>query len=119
MERRKDVRSPIHLDVEFHVLGREGSRMPGHVRDVSESGLRLTTHAALERGMFLRIVIDDSVLFGEVRYCCPWMGGFVSGLLVEQMLLGTSQLSKMIAATLPHVTHLPDNEAHLGTDKQR
>lgn len=113
MERRKNFRLPIHLDAEFHVLGREASRVPGRVQDVSESGLRLTTLTALVPGMFLRIVLEDSVVFGEVRYCCPWVGGYVSGLLVEQMLLGTSELSKLIAASLPQMGHLPGNDAIL------
>ncbi len=113
MERRKHHRLPIHLDAEFHVLGREASRVPGRVLDVSESGLRLTTQTTLIPGMFLRIVLEDSVVFGEVRYCCPWVGGYVSGLLVEQVLLGTSELSKLIAAALPHMGHLPGNDAIL------
>ena len=106
MERRKDVRLPIHRDVDFHVLGREATRVPGRLRDVSENGLRLSTQLPLKAGMFLRIVLDDSVFFGEVRYCCPFMDGFVSGLLVEQMLLGTTELSKLIAAALPELASL-------------
>ena len=119
MERRKHHRLPIHLDAEFHVLGREASRVPGRVQDVSESGLRLTTHTALPLGTFLRIVLEDSVVFGEVRYCCPWLGGYMAGLRVEQVLLGTSELSKLIAAALPQMAHLPGNDAVLVKEAAR
>ena len=81
--------------------------MEAHIRDVSHGGLRLSTEIALNLGAFLRIKVHDSVLFGEVKYSCPWMGGYVAGLLVEQVLLGTSELARLVSATWHDVPRSP------------
>ena len=103
MERRYDTRIPIDLPVKYAILGSDYDRLAGHVRDVSEGGLRMTTDIVLNVGAFLRIQLEDCVLFGEVKYCCPWMGGYVSGCYVERVLLGDSEISRLISVTLQEV----------------
>lgn len=70
---------------------------------MSEGGSRLTTAIPLIAGTFVQLEFDDAILYGEVRYCCPWLSGYVSGLLIERVLLGESELSRLIGATLPDV----------------
>jgi hypothetical protein len=65
--------------------------------------MRLIIGEHLTPGTLLRITLHDSTLFGEVRYCCPWLQGFVAGLLVERVLLGTSEPSRIVAALVEHI----------------
>jgi hypothetical protein len=101
MERRDDVRFPARIQVEFLVLGGDSHPRPATIRDISEGGVRLVTDVHLQTGTFLRIDVDDSILYGEVRYCCRWMGAHVCGLYVERALFGKSDLSQLIRNTLP------------------
>lgn len=96
MDRRADKRFPVKFPVEFVVLGRESERHQGYVRDISQGGLRLTCTAVLRPGNFLRVEIEDTVLFGEVKYSHPWVGGSIAGIYVERVLLGTSELSRQV-----------------------
>lgn len=101
MERRDEVRFPVRAPIEFTILGREESpQISAMVDNVSEGGIRLATSIALTPGLFLRLRLDDSTLFGEVRYCCPWVGGYLAGLYVERVLVGNSDLSRLMALTL-------------------
>ncbi len=106
MERREDVRFPAQIGVQFTILGGTPEHWLGWVRDISDGGLRLGTQEPLEPGSFIRIELDDTILFGEVRYSCPWMGGSVAGIRVEQVLAGDSDLSKLVAYHL-HTTADP------------
>ena len=100
MDRRVDIRVPTSVPVQFSLIGPKRVSSIGHIRDVSEGGLKLSSPVDLTPGNFVRIEVEDSILFGEVKYCCPWAGGFVAGLLIEQMLLGRSEMSHQVAAAL-------------------
>jgi hypothetical protein len=101
MEQRDDVRFPARIPVEFSVLGAESHPRAGTIRDISEGGVRLVTDTPLTVGTFLRVDVEDSLLFGEVKYCCRWMGVHVCGLYIERALFGKSDLSQLVRATLP------------------
>lgn len=62
--------------------------------------MKLETTAPLASGTFVRLYLDDSVLFGEVRYSCPWKAGHLIGLYVERVLMGSSDLARLLALTL-------------------
>lgn len=102
MERRKDLRFPVQFPVEFTILGGDEAmgRRAGLVRDISEGGVRIGTAGHVAPGSFVRMDLEDSVLFGEVKYCCPFVGGYLTGLYVEKVLLGASDLSRLLAAVL-------------------
>lgn len=106
MDRREVKRFPVQYPVEFVVLGGDNVRYEGELRDVSTEGLRLATQLALETGSFLRIEIEDSVFFGEVKYSQPWMDGCIAGLYIERVLMGKSDLSRLVALASEHAPQL-------------
>ncbi len=70
------------------------------IQDVSEGGIRFVAAEALEAGSFLVIHIEESTLFGQVRYCHPEDSSYIIGVLVEKMLMGGSSLSMLIEGLL-------------------
>lgn len=106
MDRREVKRFPVEYPVEFAIVGGDNLRYEGELRDVSEDGLRLTTNAVLVEGSFLRIEIKDSVFFGEVKYSHPWMDGSIAGLYIERVLMGKSDLSRLVALATLHAPEL-------------
>jgi hypothetical protein len=103
MERRDEPRFPVQIAVQYSVVGTSAPKQPGNLRDISEGGSRINTAAPLTPGAFVKLEFDDAVFFGEIRYCCPWLSGYVSGLLIERVLLGSSDFSQHIAAKLPDI----------------
>jgi hypothetical protein len=99
VERRHERRIQTQLPVVFSVLssGTIGIPREGTILDVSPSGMRIAMDQPLMPGTFLQITLHDSTLLGEVRYCCPFLHGFFVGLLVERVLLGNSDLSRVVA----------------------
>lgn len=110
MERRLEPRFPAQISVQYCAVGQTTAKQTGQLRDVSEGGGRLSTPVPLAVGTFVQLELDDAVLYGEVRYCCPWLGGYVSGVLIERVLLGQSELSRLVGIALsavPRAVHSP------------
>lgn len=72
------------------------TRLSVYVEDVSEGGVRLAMAEAVECGTLVRLDIADSTLFCEVRYCQRGSVAYTTGLLVERVLVGGSDLGKLI-----------------------
>ena len=106
MDQRHYPRLPVQLEVCYTILGNDSKIHTGYARDVSENGLRLVTETPLQPGAFLRIQIQDATLFGEIRHCTPSMDLHVSGVYIEEILVGPSELSRLISATLNQVPKL-------------
>ena len=100
LERRKDPRFPVELSGTLIRFDNEGTRLPVYVEDVSEGGVRLALSEALESGAFVRLEVADSTLFCEVRYCRRGAVAYTAGLLVERVLLGASDLGRLIEKLL-------------------
>lgn len=103
MEQRHNPRFPVHVEVRYSIIGDDSKTLTGYACDVSENGLRLVTEIALTPGAFLKIQMEDSTLFAEVKYCNVWMDLHIAGVYVEEVLLGTSELAKLICATMNQV----------------
>jgi hypothetical protein len=112
MEQRQNSRFPVHVEVRYTILGLEPKQLNGYACDVSERGLRLVTDVELKPGAFLRIEMEDAAMFAEVKYTTPWMDMHVSGVYVEEVLLGTSELSKLILATMSQVPKMTAAAVH-------
>jgi hypothetical protein len=106
MDRRDVKRFAVQYPVKFFILGGENVRYEGELRDVSVEGLRLASSVVLETGSFLRIEIEDSVFFGEVKYSHPWMNVSIAGLYIERVLMGKSDLSRLVALASQHAPQL-------------
>ncbi len=105
MERRETPRLFAELSGCVTRLGRpkNGAReqpISIVIQDVSEGGIRFVAPEALECGAFLVINIEESTLFGQVRYCLADNSNYIIGVLVEKMLMGGSSLSILIEGLL-------------------
>ena len=80
----------------------------GQVVDISESGMRVYLPLQFMPGSVVRLSIDDSVLYGSVANSTPERSCFRTGIEVVQVLIGESDLSRMLKATLEEV--MPDVE---------
>jgi len=101
MELRSDPRLPATL-IPVQITGLDPSRLeaPARILDVSQRGLRLGVSESIAAGSLLRIDLEDSVIFAEVRYCEDRKTWFALGVYVEQILIGTSPLSRLVAKLL-------------------
>lgn len=79
----------------------------GRVLDVSHRGLRLGVPGPIPIGSFLRLEFEGSVILGEVRYCEQQNSWHSIGLFVEEILIGESDLGRLIADLLeqPDTAH--------------
>jgi hypothetical protein len=105
MERRDDPRLPTELSGFVIRLGGSTDRareeqLPIWIEDISEGGIRFTVNAFLEVGSFLVIKVEESTLFGQVRYCQGENSNYTVGALVERMLMGSSNLAMLIEKLL-------------------
>jgi PilZ domain len=68
-ERRRETRYETCDPVQVYLLDLAGLQLPGVVRDISKSGLRLEIGLPVVAGARLKIRLRSHVIFGEVRYC--------------------------------------------------
>ena len=101
MDRRAEKRLPTTL-IPVQVIGLGELRLQacGRILDVSHRGLRVGLPDAAPIGSFLRLEFDGSVIFGEVRYCEQQSSWHSIGLFVEKILIGESELGRLVAELL-------------------
>ena len=80
----------------------------GQVVDISESGIGVYLPLQFMPGSAVRLNINDSVLYGFVTYSTPERSYFRTGIEVVQVIIGGSDLSHVLKATLEEV--MPDVE---------
>ena len=88
------------IPVQVTGLGTLHLQTPGRTLDVSRNGLRIAVPEAIPVGSLLRVELEDSIVFGEVRYCEDRQSWFAIGMFVEEVLLGESQLSRLVVRRL-------------------
>jgi len=105
MDLRSDSRLHATL-IPVQVAGLDSLRLeaPARILDVSQKGLRLGMSESIPVGSLLRVELEDSVIFGEVRYCEDRKTWFAVGLYVEEILIGASPLSRLVATLLDETT---------------
>jgi len=96
-ERRIEARYPTSDEAELEVLPATGPPVPGTILDVSRSGLRLAIPVTLERGAFVKVKLQHTVVFGEVRYCRPVAGGSQVGILIQDLVRAEDRKTAHIA----------------------
>ena len=99
MERREKPRFPANLSVRVTDLDAPES-FEGGVADISESGLCALLPRHLMAGSTVKLELEDAVLYGHVTYAFGIEGTFRTGIAVESVLLGNSDLSKILKALL-------------------
>ena len=77
---------------------------------MSQSGLEVYLPLQFAPGTAVRMIINDSVLFGFVAHSTPERSFFRTGIEVVQVLIGESDLSNLLRAmlekTMPEVEWL-------------
>lgn len=108
VDRRLHNRALADLDVEVTRLRKQEQRIPGRLADISETGLCLILPCELRVEELVRLETADSTLFGHVVYSKWKRNAFRTGVDVEQVLLGGTDLAKLLHAvlrnTMPGVT---------------
>ena len=100
MERRDKPRFPADLTVRVTDLDAASEAFAGSVVDISESGACVILPKHLIAGSTVKLELDDAVLYGHVTYAFGVDAKFRTGIAVEKVLLGTSDLSNILLALL-------------------
>jgi len=110
MERRGNTRIAASQVIPVQVIGLGDLELLTSARivNVSPNGLRMSTSEAIPVGSFLRLEFDDATILAEVRYCEREKHAYGVGLYVEEILIGTSELARLVASLIgdnPEQTH--------------
>jgi hypothetical protein len=106
MDRRTERRLPTTLiPVQVSGLGDLRLQACGRILDVSHRGVRLGLPESVPIGGFLRIEFEGSVIFGEVRYSEDQQSWHAIGLFVEEILIGESDLARLIGELIQEPDH--------------
>ena len=99
MDRRYDMRLPTYLPVSIVQL-EDGAKIVGTLVDISESGICASLPESIASGTLVQVGILQVGLFGEIVYSQPEGDGFRTGVFVEQVLLETSNVSRIVQSYL-------------------
>jgi len=99
MERRLEERRPCNLDARLTGL-KNGDTGSGRITDVSESGICILSALQFERGDIIQLELADSKMFGHMAYCQAEATMFRTGIEVVQVLVGGTQLSRLLGTIL-------------------
>jgi hypothetical protein len=107
MERRLNRRFPVDLEVQVTELATQGFSGKGRLTDISNSGVRLSLSQPLTPRDIVRLELTDTLLFGHVVHSRPDGEGFSVGIEVQRVLIGGSDLSRLLQRlleqTMPHI----------------
>jgi hypothetical protein len=86
VEKRREVRYETCEAVDVSILEEESQRLPGILRDVSRSGLRIELSLAVKAGARLEVVLRNrAIIFGEARYCVRSANTYQVGVVIEDI----------------------------------
>jgi hypothetical protein len=103
VERRYDHRLPTDLDVRVTRLTQPAKSGPGQLADISNSGVCITVPFELAAGDVVQLEIADSNLFGFVVHASVEGAAFRVGIEVQRVLIGGSDLSRVLHLALRRV----------------
>jgi hypothetical protein len=93
MNQRRDSRFHTDQPIQITVFGPPDTRIMARVKNVSGRGIGLEVENPIAVGAALKIVLDDSILLGEVIYCRNQGGTHYVGIELEQALRGLAELA--------------------------
>jgi hypothetical protein len=100
MDWRADDRKPLPFQVRATAFANPEFSASGEVLDVSESGISVYLPLQFTPGTLVCITIKDSLLHGSVLYSIPERSFFRTGIELNQVLIGSSNSSQLLKATL-------------------
>jgi PilZ domain len=93
-ERRREKRYETCDPVQVYLLDHAGLQIPGVVRDVSKSGLRVEISFPVVAGARLKIRLRSHVIFGEVRYCRESGDAWQAGVAIDDVYFSPNGTSR-------------------------
>jgi PilZ domain len=81
-------------------LLKPGRSASGTMRDISNSGLCVVTPLPLTPGDMVRLDVAESVLFGIVTHATAEGADWRTGIEIERVLIGDSDLSRVLHLVL-------------------
>ena len=114
VERRAFPRQPInHLTV---LRLSDETAIPAQVVEVSAKGARVELDRQLPEGTYVRLTLQEQIVFGHVCYCVPGREQeFAVGVHLEQTLSSVEDLAKLsqhLAAASPLEPQLEADSVH-------
>lgn len=86
-DKRREPRYPVNKTGIVHpVHPIERHRLQAYVMDLSSSGMKLRVERPLDRGTQVQVLLEDVIIFGEVRHCTESAGRYNVGVLVLDVL---------------------------------
>jgi hypothetical protein len=99
MDRRFDGRYQANLEVTVTDIAAQDWVALGRIVDISENGVCADLSLGLGVGAIVKVQMGDCVLFGHVTYCTEGPT-FRTGIEVVRVLIGQSELSRVVQAIL-------------------
>ena len=100
MDRRLHNRALADLDVEVIRLRKKEQTVSGRLEDMSEAGMCLILPCELVADEVVRLEAADCTLFGHVVYSTWTRNAFRTGVEVQRVLLGNTDLAELLRTAL-------------------
>jgi hypothetical protein len=100
VDRRLHNRALADLDVEVVRLSNKDQIVSGRLEDISESGMCLILPCELAAEELVRLETGDCTLFGHVVHCTWQRNAFRTGIEVQRVLLGNTDLADLLRTAL-------------------
>lgn len=108
MSLRLHERVPADTEVRIKNLTQPDQTGKGWILDISESGVALLLRTRATSGDIVQLDVADCELFGHVIYVLEENEAFRTGIAVEQVLLGRSDLTRLVQAMSKGTPKVPD-----------
>lgn len=108
VDRRIHERQPTDFQVRVTSVDNPEFSASGQAADISEAGMGVFLPLQFAPRSVVRLNIDDSVLYGFVVHSTPERSYYRTGIEVVQVLIGGSDLSRLLKSTLEEA--MPDVE---------
>lgn len=86
------------------ILSDPPREIPATVTNFSGKGMQVLMDAAVDPSSVIQVELGNTLYFGEVCYCYPDRGGYRLGLVLEQVLTVSSDLTRLMEALHPPAT---------------
>ena len=100
MDRRLHHRALADLDVEVVRIQNDEQSVAGRLEDISEAGMCIILSCELAQEELVRLEAADCTLFGHVVYSTWTRNAFRTGVEVERVLLGNTDLAELLRTAL-------------------
>ena len=104
MDQRREPRFKADQPVVVTVLSEPEMRVEARVKNASGRGLGLVAPVPVTPGAAIRIAMDDSIVLGEAIYCRSDGDGHFIGVELDQVLVGLTELSRILTALSAEMT---------------